>query len=189
MGGPEVTGDSLSRVSDEVNQCTKCPLSLSRTRAVPGEGSPGARVVVVGEGPGRNEDLEGRPFVGAAGKELERLLMEAGLKRDGVYITNVVKCRPPENRRPTSGEADACDPYLQRQLALIRPKIVVLLGDSALKRFLPGESLGRVHGKLLEKERFSLFPTYHPAAILYNRALEIVIKEDFKKLEKILVEL
>ena len=189
MAGAEDTGDSLSRISTEVNGCTKCPLSLSRTKAVPGEGPPGTRVVIIGEGPGRNEDFEGRPFVGAAGRELERLLMDAGLKRDGVYITNVVKCRPPDNRRPTSSEADACDPFLRRQLDLIKPKVVVLLGDSALKRFLPGESLGNVHGKLLEKGRFSLFPTYHPAAMMYNRSLEIVIREDFKNLEKILAGL
>ncbi len=186
MGGAEETGDSLSRISTEVRVCTKCPLCLSRTKAVPGEGSQDARVVVIGEGPGRNEDLEGRPFVGAAGKELDKLLLEAGLRREGVYVTNVVKCRPPDNRRPTSAEADACDPYLQRQLNLIRPAIVVLLGDSALRRFLPNESLGKAHGTLFVELRFSLFPTYHPAAMMYNRGLQTIIVEDFKKLKKIL---
>jgi uracil-DNA glycosylase family 4 len=179
-------GDSLSAVAAEVSVCTRCPLSLSRTKAVPGEGPSDARVVIIGEGPGRSEDVEGRPFVGAAGRELERLLKNAGLRREDVFITNVVKCRPPDNRRPTSDEADACDPYLQRQLDLIRPKVVVLLGDSALKRFLPGESLGKAHGKLFDKELFALFATYHPAAMMYNRSLESVVYEDFKTLEKIL---
>jgi uracil-DNA glycosylase len=182
-------GDSLSSVSAEVSVCTKCPLSVSRTRAVPGEGPSGARVVILGEGPGMNEDLQGRPFVGAAGKQLEKMLEIAGLKRDDVFITNVVKCRPPENRRPTTEEANACDPYLQRQLNLIGSKVVVLLGDTALKRFLPGETLGNAHGKLFDKESFAIFPTYHPAAMIYNRSLESVIAEDFKKLKIILSSL
>jgi uracil-DNA glycosylase family 4 len=178
--------DSLSLVSAEVRICAKCPLSSTRTNAVPGEGPPDAMVVIVGEGPGRNEDIQGRPFVGAAGKQLDGLLKEAGLRRDDVYITNVVKCRPPENRRPTGAEADACKPFLERQLELVRPKVVVLLGDSALKRFLPGESLGTAHGRLFKLERFVLFPTYHPAAMIYNKALEKVTGDDFKELGKIL---
>jgi uracil-DNA glycosylase len=181
--------DSLALVSAEVTRCTKCPLSLTRSSAVPGEGQPDADVVVIGEGPGRNEDLQGRPFVGAAGKQLDALLKGAGLGRDQVYITNVVKCRPPENRRPTGAEADACQPYLNRQLALVRPKVVVLLGDSALKRFLPEESLGAAHGKLFRQREFSLFPTYHPAAMIYNRDLEKVTEDDFKELGRILVGL
>lgn len=166
--------------------CTKCPLSLGRTNAVPGEGPGDAAVVLVGEGPGRNEDLQGRPFVGAAGKQLEALLGQAGLRRDEVYITNVVKCRPPENRRPTGTEADACHPYLARQLSLIRPRVVVLLGDSALKRFLPEEGLGRAHGKVFTRGGLALFPTYHPAAMIYNRDLERVSGEDFRALGRAL---
>ena len=142
-------GDSLSLVADQVRLCTRCPLSLTRTNAVPGEGPPDAAVVIIGEGPGRNEDLQGRPFVGAAGKQLDGLLKDAGLARDDVYITNVVKCRPPENRRPTEAEAEACHPYLERQIELLRPTVVVLLGDSALKRFLPDQTLGVAHGKAL----------------------------------------
>jgi uracil-DNA glycosylase family 4 len=178
--------DSLSLVSDEVRQCTKCPLSLTRTNAVPGEGPSDAKVFIVGEGPGRNEDLQGSPFVGAAGKQLDGLLKEAGLSRTDVYITNVVKCRPPENRRPTGAEAEACHPYLARQLQLVEPKVVVLLGDSALKRFLPDESLGSAHGRVFTYGRFALFPTYHPAAMIYNRALEEVTREDFKALARVL---
>jgi uracil-DNA glycosylase family 4 len=181
--------DSLSLVSEEARRCTKCPLSLTRTNAVPGEGQPDAAVVLVGEGPGRNEDLQGRPFVGAAGKQLDGLLKEAGLGRGDVYITNVVKCRPPENRRPTGSEADACRPYLERQLKLLRPAVVVLLGDSALKSFLPDESLAGAHGRLFKHGSLALFPTYHPAAMIYNRALEKVSSEDFKALGKVLAGL
>jgi uracil-DNA glycosylase len=169
-----------------VRGCTKCPLSRDRTNAVPGEGPTGASVVVIGEGPGRNEDLQGRPFVGAAGRQLEGLLRDAGLVRDEVYITNVVKCRPPENRRPTEAEAEACRPYLERQISLLRPKVVVLLGDSALKRFLPDQTLGAAHGRLFMRGGLALFPTYHPAAMIYNRTLEKVSSEDFKALGRIL---
>jgi uracil-DNA glycosylase len=178
--------DSLSLVADEVRRCTKCPLSLNRTNAVPGEGPPDAAVVIIGEGPGRNEDLQGRPFVGAAGKQLDGLLREAGLVRDDVYITNVVKCRPPENRRPTEAEAEACHPYLERQIGLLRPTVVVLLGDSALKRFLPEQTLSGAHGRLFTRGGLALFPTYHPAAMIYNRSLEKVSSEDFKALGKVL---
>lgn len=145
-----------------------------------------ASVVMVGEGPGSNEDAQGRPFVGAAGKQLDGLISDAGLARGDVYITNVVKCRPPENRRPTELEADACRPYLERQIALLRPKVVVLLGDSALKRFLPDQTLGGAHGRLFTQGGLTLFPTYHPAAMIYNRTLEKVCREDFKALGTIL---
>ena len=127
--------------------------------------------------------------MGAAGKQLDGLLEDAGLRRSEVYITNVVKCRPPENRRPTGAEADACHPYLERQLSLIRPRVVVLLGDSALKRFLPEESLAGAHGRLYESRGLALFPTYHPAAMIYNRALEKVSVEDFKELGRVLSKL
>ena len=176
-------------VSDEVVKCTKCPLSLARTNAVPGDGPPWASVVLIGEGPGRNEDAHGRPFVGAAGKQLDALLELAGLARADVFITNVVKCRPPENRRPTPAEVMACGPYLDRQLWLIGPKVVVLLGDSALKRFLPEESLATAHGRLYRKRGLALFPTYHPAAMIYNRDLERVSADDFKALKDLLVSL
>jgi uracil-DNA glycosylase len=181
--------DSLSVIASEVRVCAKCPLSLTRTNAVPGEGPPDAKVVIIGEGPGRNEDAQGLPFVGASGKQLDGLLKQAGLRRDDVYITNVVKCRPPENRRPTGAEADACQPFLERQLRLLRPVVVVLLGDSALKRFLPSESLASAHGRLFRLASFAFFPTYHPAAMIYNRALEGVTWDDFKELGNIIVGL
>ncbi len=184
--GATPLGDSLSLVSEEVKVCSRCPLHSTRTNAVPGEGPQDASVVIIGEGPGRNEDAQGRPFVGAAGKQLDGLLKEAGLSRGDVYITNVVKCRPPENRRPTVAEADACRPYLERQLELLSPKVVVLLGDSALKRFLPEETLGACHGRVFRRERYAVFPTYHPAAMIYNRSLETVTREDFRELGRFL---
>jgi DNA polymerase len=186
VGAQGTLDDSLSLVAEEVRVCKKCPLSLARTNAVPGEGPPHARVVLIGEGPGRNEDLQGRPFVGAAGKQLEALLRDAGLSRGDVYITNVVKCRPPENRRPTGAETDACRAYLERQLGLVCPKLIVLLGDAALKSFLPDESLSSAHGRVFKPGGVALFPTYHPAAMIYNRALEGVIREDFRALAGVL---
>jgi len=174
--------DSLDLVAREVSACLLCPLSASRTRAVPGEGPPNARVMLIGEGPGRNEDLQGRPFVGAAGKELDSLLAEAGLMRDGVFVCNVVKCRPPDNRRPAAAEVEACAPYLDRQLALVKPRVVVLLGDTALKRFFPERGLGDSHGRLLKRGALEFFSSYHPAAIIYNASLEEVVRSDFRKL-------
>ncbi len=187
LAGPR--DDSLLVVAEEVRACERCPLSQTRTNAVPGEGRPDAAVVLIGEGPGRNEDTQGRPFVGAAGKQLDALLEQAGLAREEVYITNVVKCRPPENRRPTGEESEACHPYLERQLRLIRPEVVVLLGDSALKRFLPDESLGGAHGRLHKLGDLALFPTYHPAAMIYNRDLQTVCSEDFRTLKSVLAGL
>jgi uracil-DNA glycosylase family 4 len=175
-------GDTLSLVAEQVRVCQKCPLSQSRTNAVPGEGPETPRVMIVGEGPGRNEDEQGRPFVGAAGRQLEGLLAEAGLVRGDVFITNVVKCRPPENRRPTNAECEACSSYLERQLKLLRPRFLVLLGDTALRRFLPKERLSRAHGRLFEANGLALFPTHHPAAVIYNRSLERTMKDDFKAL-------
>jgi uracil-DNA glycosylase family 4 len=137
-------------------------------------------VLVVGEGPGRKEDAQGRPFVGSAGKRLDRLLAVAGLRREAIYITNIVKCRPPRNRRPGAGEADACRPYLERQIALLRPRLIIILGGSALKRFLPDESLSSAHGRFFDRGGFTLFPTYHPAAMIYNRGLENVLRADFE---------
>lgn len=126
--------------------------------------------------------MQGRPFVGSAGKQLESLLKDAGLDRSDVFITNIVKCRPPENRRPTTSEAQACRPFLDRQLSLIRPRMVVLLGDTALKCFLPKESLSTAHGKVFPFQAYVVFSTYHPAAMIYDRALEITMRADFRAL-------
>ena len=176
----------LEVVAEEVWVCTKCPLSEGRTKAVPGEGRGDARVMIVGEAPGRNEDIEGRPFVGDAGQNLDRLLSRAGLTRDEVFITNVVKCRPPENRRPRREELVACHPYLRRQIDAVRPAFIVLLGDTALKEFFPDGTLSELHGKVVKRGDFAFFPTYHPAAMIYNRSLAETLDADFAALGAIL---
>jgi len=173
---------ALDKLASEIRVCVKCPLHASRTNAVPGEGSGSASVMVVGEGPGRNEDEQGRPFVGAAGQNLDGLLSEAGLSRADVFITNTVKCRPPENRRPARGELDSCHPYLRRQIKAISPRFVVLLGDTALREFFPVLSLGGAHGAPIRRGAVVFFPTYHPASVIYNPALKEVLRTDFLKL-------
>lgn len=181
------SADSLPKVADEVVVCTKCRLAETRKRAVPGEGTGSRRVMFVGEGPGEQEDLQGRPFVGAAGKLLTELLESVGLRRDDVYITNVVKCRPPNNRPPRKDEAAACRPYLERQIALIRPKVICPMGNSAIRAFLESEeSVTTLHGIPFEKESITYFPMYHPAAALYTFKLREVMEEDFRKLKTLL---
>jgi DNA polymerase len=172
----------IEKVAAEVRSCERCPLHVGRKNAVPGEGPPNASVVVVGEGPGSNEDQQGRPFVGAAGHNLEALLSKAGLRREDVFITNAVKCRPPENRRPKKGELDSCHPYLRRQIDAIGPEFIVLLGDTALKEFFPDSTLGELHGRVTRRGESNFFPTYHPASMTYNRSLSATLDEDFAKL-------
>jgi len=142
--------------------------------------------MLIGEAPGRNEDLQGRPFVGSAGTKLDSLLSAAGLQRDDVFVSNVAKCRPPENRRPTTAESDSCEPYLEREIEVLQPKLVVLLGDTALKRFFPEGELASAHGRLQKKGQSTFFSSYHPAAMIYNRELEKVIHADFRALGDIL---
>jgi len=166
--------DSLEKVTAEVRVCPLCRLSQSRTNAVPGEGPAAARLFFVGEAPGVEEDRQGRPFVGRAGQLLNQALATAGLRREEVFITNVVKCRPPGNRPPLRDEADACQPYLERQLALIQPGIICLLGNTAIERFL-GEAKPGIRGKLMVAGGRRLFPTIHPAAAIYNPGLEKVL--------------
>jgi DNA polymerase len=176
--------EDLSKIAEEVRICRRCPLWKSRTKAVPGAGSAETKVMIIGEAPGKNEDLEGKPFVGSAGRNLDLLLEVASLKREEVFITNVVKCRPPLNRRPTKNEADACYQYLKRQIDSINPMVIVLLGDVALKRLLPNSNLSSVHGKSIKLQEIVLFPTYHPASIIYNPSLKEVLIEDFRNLGK-----
>ena len=138
--------------------------------------------MIVGEAPGFNEDLQGKPFVGAAGKLLDTLLEQIGLSRDAVYITNVLKCRPPQNRDPMPHEAEACEPYLKRQLELVRPKVVLVLGRHALERLLPGlGSITRLHGTFIERGDLTYVPLYHPAAALHNGALVGDLQRDFDR--------
>jgi len=180
--------DSLDKVAAEVRVCPLCELSRSRTNAVPGEGNPQARVMLIGEGPGFYEDKEGKPFVGASGKFLTELLENAGIKRDDVFITNVVKCRPPGNRDPLPDEIQACAPYLERQISLIDPDVIVTLGRFSMSRFFPGERISKIHGKPKEVGRRLIVPMYHPAAALHQGALKATIQEDFDRLPRFLAD-
>lgn len=192
---PNSKAERMRRLSEEVLDCRRCGLCDGRRNPVVGEGTLDATVVFIGEGPGRREDETGRPFVGAAGRLLDRLLHNIGLGRGDVYIGNVVKCRPPNNRRPRPEEIRACAPHLERQLEIIQPRVVAPMGNSALgylmRRFgLTPASIGKVHGRHFEVEspwgRVVLFPLYHPAAALYVKDLERVMEEDFESLGRLL---
>jgi DNA polymerase len=182
---------SLEKIAKEIAECEKCPLSQTRTNTVPGAGNPEAEIVFIGEGPGKNEDLQGLPFVGAAGQFLEELLLSIGLKREDVFIANVVKCRPPGNRDPLPDEVEACFPYLERQLKTINPLLVVTLGRHSMNRFVPNKSISVVHGQAFRREienvdKLVFFPIFHPAAALYRPQLKEDIMADFKKVPKLL---
>ena len=170
--------DTLDTVADEVRVCALCKLSEGRNNAVPGEGSSFAKIMFIGEAPGRNEDEQGRPFVGAAGKLLTEALQEAGLSRKDVFITNVVKCRPPNNRVPTDEERNTCRTYLERQIKLINPKVICILGRTAYESLLKGTSITSNRGKLVKHDNRFYFLTVHPAAVIYNPDLKSVFKKD-----------
>ena len=176
----------IQLIHSEILECTKCELHKNRTKAVPGEGPYDARIMFVGEGPGQNEDEQGRPFVGAAGKFLTELLESIGLKRSDVFITNIVKCRPPNNRAPRRSEIEACNPYLQSQIRLINPRIVCALGTPAITTLMGDEySASRFHGKPFTKGEVTFLPMYHPAAALYDASLKETIFHDFQILKKL----
>jgi uracil-DNA glycosylase family 4 len=169
---------ALEAIAAEVRACTRCRLHEGRTRAVPGEGHPSTEVVFVGEGPGLNEDRQGRPFVGRAGDLLVRLLGTIGWRREDVFITNIVKCRPPENRDPEADEVSACAPFLRRQLEVLDPALVVTLGRHSMARFMPGTTISRAHGTVRPADPATgardalVFAMYHPAAALRTPAIE-----------------
>ena len=166
----------------QIKSCELCPLSQQRTNAVPGEGSPTADVMFIGEGPGFYEDRDGRPFVGPSGQFLDEMLASIGLRRQDVYITNMVKCRPPDNRDPLPGELESCQPYLDRQLEMISPKVVATLGRYSFSKFFPGEPISKARGKPRSWKGYTIYPMYHPAAALHNPRLRDVIQDDFTRL-------
>ncbi len=176
----------LSEIAAEIRVCTLCELSQSRTNAVPGAGPEDAEVFFIGEAPGRNEDQQGLPFVGASGEFLTKLIRRAGCERSEVFITNVVKCRPPGNRDPMPDEIAACAPYLDRQIAAIDPLVIVTLGRFSMARYFPNERISRIHGHPKKVGRRTVVPMYHPAAALHQNALRSVIEEDFDQLGKII---
>jgi DNA polymerase len=185
---------ALDTIAAEVRDCTRCRLYETRSKAVPGEGDPDTEVFFVGEGPGFNEDREGRPFVGRAGGLLERLLGHVGWSRDDVFITNVVKCRPPDNRDPEPDEIAACAGYLQRQLAVLDPAVVVTLGRFSMASFMPGVRISQAHGttRIADPETgardATVFAMYHPAYALRNPAVERESYDDIARIPAILVD-
>jgi uracil-DNA glycosylase len=182
----EKDSDSLERVASEVRVCPLCDLSRTRTLAVPGAGSATAKVMFIGEGPGWNEDQQGLPFVGAAGKFLDELLGIAGLNRSDVFITNVVKCRPPGNRDPLPDEIAACNGYLDRQVALIDPPLVVTLGRFSMAKWFSGEKISKIHGQPKQFGRLTVLPMFHPAAALRSPDVRRQVEADFAKLPAVL---
>ena len=185
---------NLEDIAEQIRKCKRCELYRTRKNPVPGEGNPNAKIVLVGEAPGYNEDLQGKPFVGRAGKLLDEFLEFAGLKRTEIFITNVVKCRPPNNRTPTLDEIKACSPYLDQQLKILKPKLVIALGNVAATYFfekfnLKFSSMRRTHGKIYSLSNilfsFFLIPTYHPAAILRNQSLKPEVLKDWEVIKNL----
>lgn len=172
----------LEKIKQQVIECTKCDLCKTRTNSVPGKGNFQSDVIFVGEAPGRNEDKNGEPFVGAAGKRLSAALEEIGVTRDSVYITNAVKCRPPNNRVPNTVERSTCVDYLNQEIAIIEPEIICILGNTAFNSILGGSEITKYRGKVVRKDNQLYFLTVHPAATIYNQELIEVLNGDIAKL-------
>ncbi len=178
--------ETLAQIAKEVTVCTNCALHHSRKKSVPGEGPATAEIMFIGEGPGFHENEQGRPFVGAAGKFLDQLLAQAGVTRADVWIGNVVKCRPPENRDPQPDELAACNEYLERQIQAIDPSIIVTLGRFSMNKFFPGAKISAVHGQMRKVGDRYVIAMFHPAAALHQAALKPAILADFAKLPELL---
>jgi len=179
---------SLTELYEKIAKCEACRLCKQRKRAVPGEGREDAEIMFIGEAPGWHEDQQGRPFVGPAGQFLDELLQSISLKRSEVYIANVVKCRPPGNRDPLPDEIGACRNWLDRQIELIKPKMIVTLGRYSMARFFPGGVISKVHGTARKSEGVTYFAMYHPAAALHQGSLRKVIMEDMLKIPSFLTQ-
>jgi DNA polymerase len=179
---------TLAQIASEVSVCTRCMLHHSRKLAVPGEGPVDAEIMFIGEGPGFHENEQGRPFVGAAGKYLEELLAKIHLKREDVFIGNVVKCRPPNNRDPLPDELAACSDYLERQIQVINPKVIVTLGRYSMARFLPNAKISDVHGQAYRIKGHLVVPMFHPAAALHQPSLKTSVERDFNHLPELIAK-
>ena len=179
----------LEIVKQNVIKCTKCDLCKTRINSVPGKGNFQSDVIFVGEAPGKNEDKNGEPFIGIAGKKLTIALEEAGISRDEIYITNIVKCRPPNNRVPSNIERNTCQEYLKEEISIIKPKIICILGNTAFNSILGGSEITKFRGKVARKNNLLYFITIHPAATIYNQKLVSVLKEDIIKLFRLIKEL
>jgi DNA polymerase len=178
--------ETLAKIADEVNMCTKCDLHYSRKNGVPGEGPANAAIMFIGEGPGFHENEQGRPFVGAAGRFLDELLSQIGMKREDVFIGNVVKCRPPGNRDPLPNELNACSSYLDWQIQAINPRVIVTLGRFSMAKFFPNAKISQVHGQAMQVRGRLIIPMYHPAAALHQPSLKSFVEKDFAKLPKLI---
>lgn len=184
----------LEEVANKINKCKKCGLWKTRKNPVPGEGNPNAEIILIAEAPGYNEDLQGKPFVGAAGKVLDELLASVELKKEEIFITNILKCRPPGNRNPKSDEIKACSSYLDKQIQAINPKVICTLGNFATKYILARfglklENIGKIHGQIFEvntlEHHLKVIPMYHPAAAIYNPNMKETLIIDFLPLLKL----
>ncbi len=173
--------EQIASLVQQIDNCTRCDLYKGTNRSVAGEGSPDAKIVFIGEAPGLNEDAQGRPFVGNAGKRLDLLLSKVGLRRKDVFITNVVKHRPPQNRDPLPAEIATCNAWLENQLSAISPKIIVTLGKWSLNRYLPKKKISQVHGEPVRIQNTVVIPMYHPAAALRRGQVARELEEDFQK--------
>jgi uracil-DNA glycosylase family 4 len=179
---------ALSELNQEIARCQKCEIAKYRNKAVPGEGAEDAEIMFIGEAPGWHEDQQGRPFVGPAGKYLDELLASIGLSRKQVYIANVIKCRPQGNRDPLPTEIQNCRPYLERQIEIIKPKMIVTLGRYSMAMFFPGKSISKIHGTAQKRENVICYAMYHPAAALHQASLRHDIEEDMLKIPSLLAE-
>lgn len=177
---------TLIDLCNQIRNCQDCELAKHRSRVVPGEGPDNADILFIGEAPGWHEDQQGRPFVGPAGQFLNQLLTSINLKREQVYIANVIKCRPPSNRDPLPGEIESCKKWLDSQIELIKPKLVITLGRYSMARYFPNESIGKIHGKSKTINDITYFAMYHPAAALHQGNLRKVIEEDMLKIPELL---
>jgi DNA polymerase len=180
--------ETLARIAREVSVCTNCELHRSRKKSVAGEGPANAEIMFIGEGPGFHENEQGRPFVGAAGKFLDQLLAQAGVTRADVWIGNVVKCRPPNNRDPLPEELSACDVYLEQQINAINPSIIVTLGRFSMGKFIPNAKISAIHGQMRKVGNRFVIPMFHPAAALHQASIKPLILADFAKLPELLKE-
>ncbi len=178
----------LETLTKEIAQCTNCHLNKGRTNVVPGEGPENAEIMFIGEAPGFHEDQQGRPFVGAAGRFLDELLESIGLTREQVYITNVIKCRPPGNRDPLPEEIEACRPFLDRQIELIKPKMIVTLGRFSMARAFPNARISHIHGQPRKINGIVYYPMYHPAAALHQPSLRRTVEEDMRRIPELLAQ-
>lgn len=174
--------EKLEALATEIRACTRCPLYKTAIQGVPGTGPANAKIMLIGEAPGAQEDKQGKPFVGASGKFLDTLLASIGLERSDIFITNVVKHRPPENRDPQPSEIEACRPWLDEQIALIQPDVIVTISRYAMAQWFPGEKISDIHGTFKKVGKLTVVPMYHPAVALYNPNMRAVLMDDFKKL-------